>query len=223
MPSSVFIVAWGLSCGKTTGLSCSWPWDQTHVCKTLPSQSYTQYVPTWTDLLLKRILRLLSWEFSICKSLTQLFLYSNNPSEPSINQPTVCTSALQTVCRAYCLCHLQLFATPWTATRQAPLSMGFSRPEYWSGLPCPPPGDLPNPGIEPRSPALQADSLQSEPLGKPKNTGVGSLSLLQRIFPTQELNRGLLYCRQILYQLSYQRTYMLYKKKIRVNKLDKYF
>ena len=56
---------------------------------------------------------------------------------------------------------------------------GFSRQEYWSGLPCPPPGDLPNPGIEPRSPTLQADSLPPEPSGKPKNTGVGSLSLLQ--------------------------------------------
>ena len=49
---------------------------------------------------------------------------------------------------------------------QAPLSKGFSRQEYWSGLPFPPPGDLPNPGIEPRSPALQADSLLSEPPGK---------------------------------------------------------
>ena len=66
------------------------------------------------------------------------------------------------------------------------------------------PGDLPNPGIEPRSPELQADSLPSEPLGKSKNTGVGSLSLLQGIFPTQELNQGLLHCRRILYQLSYQ-------------------
>ena len=47
------------------------------------------------------------------------------------------------------------------------LSMGFSRQEYWSGLSCPPPGDLPNPGIEPRFPALQADSLPSEPPGKP--------------------------------------------------------
>jgi len=46
---------------------------------------------------------------------------------------------------------------------QDPLSMEFSRQEYWSGLPCPPPGDLPNPGIKPRSPALQADSLPSEP------------------------------------------------------------
>ena len=45
--------------------------------------------------------------------------------------------------------------------------MGFSRPEYWSGLPCPPPGDLHNPGIEPRSPALQVDSLPAEPQGKP--------------------------------------------------------
>ena len=65
------------------------------------------------------------------------------------------------------------------------------------------PGDLPNPGIKPASLALQADSLPTEPQGKPKNIGVGRLSLLQRIFPTQELNQGLLHCRQILYQLSY--------------------
>ena len=71
------------------------------------------------------------------------------------------------------------------------------------GCPGPPPGDLPNPGIEPRSLALQAYSLLSEPPGKPKNTGVGSLSLLQGIILTQESNWGLLHCRQILYQLSY--------------------
>ena len=59
------------------------------------------------------------------------------------------------------------------------------------------PGDLANPGIEPRSPSLQVNSLPAESQGEPKNTGVGSLSLLQRIFPTQELNRGLLHCRQI--------------------------
>ena len=52
--------------------------------------------------------------------------------------------------------------TPWTVAHQAPLSMGFSRQEYWSGLPFPSPGDLPNPGIEPRSPALQADYLPTE-------------------------------------------------------------
>ena len=84
------------------------------------------------------------------------------------------------------------------------LSMEFSRQEYWSGLPFPSPADLPNPGMEARSPALQADSLPAEPLEKPKNTGVGSLSLLQQIFPTQESIQGLLHCRWILYELSYQ-------------------
>ena len=53
-------------------------------------------------------------------------------------------------------------ATPWAVAHQAPLSMGFSRQEYWSGLPFPSPGDLPDPGIQPRSPALQADSLPTE-------------------------------------------------------------
>ena len=76
--------------------------------------------------------------------------------------------------------------------------------ECWNGLPRPPPGNLPNPGIEPRSLALQVDSLLSEPPGKPKNTGEGSLPLFQEIFLTQELNQGLLPCRRILYQLSYQ-------------------
>ena len=69
--------------------------------------------------------------------------------------------------------------------------MVFSRQEYWSRLLCPPPGDLPNPRIEPRSPTLQEDSLPSESPGKPMNPGVGSLSLLQGIFQTQELNWGL--------------------------------
>ena len=87
---------------------------------------------------------------------------------------------------------------------KVPLSMGFSRQEYWSGLPCPPlKRDLPNPGIEPRSSALHVDSLPSEPPGKPKNTGVGTLSLLQGIFPTQGSNPGLLHCTQTLYHLSH--------------------
>ena len=83
-------------------------------------------------------------------------------------------------------------------------SMEFSRPEYWNGYPFSSPGGLPNPGIEPRSPTLEADSLSAESQGKPKNTGVGRLSLIQGIFPIQESNRGLLHCRQVLYQLSYQ-------------------
>ena len=65
------------------------------------------------------------------------------------------------------LSRVRLFGTPWTVAYQAPPSMGFSRQEYWSGVPFPSPGDLPNPGIEPRSPALEADALTSEPPGKP--------------------------------------------------------
>ena len=61
------------------------------------------------------------------------------------------------------LSRVRLFATPWTVAYQAPWSMGFSRQEYWSGLPFPSPGDLPNPGIKPGSPALQTDALPSEP------------------------------------------------------------
>ena len=63
------------------------------------------------------------------------------------------------------LSHVQLFATPWTVTHQAYLSMEFSRQEYWSGLAFPSLGDLPDPGIKPGSPALQADTLPSEPSG----------------------------------------------------------
>ena len=177
---------------------------------------------------------------------------------------------------AYLLCVLScvwLYATPWTLCNpcQAPLSMRYSRQEYWSGSPFSSPGNLPNsgiqptspslpsgffttsatweaqshsvvsnclwphglsspwnspgqntgvgscsllqqiflnqgsnPGLQPRSPTLQVDSLPSEPPENPKNTGVGRLSLLQGIFPTQELNWGLLHCRQILYQLSHR-------------------
>ena len=65
------------------------------------------------------------------------------------------------------LSHVRLFVTPWTVAHQAPPSMGFSRKEYWSGLPFPSPGDLPNPGIEPGSPALQVDALTTEVPGKP--------------------------------------------------------
>ena len=68
------------------------------------------------------------------------------------------------------LSRVRLFATPWTVAHQARLSMGFSRQEYWSGLPFPYPGDLPNPGIKPGSPAFQADDLTSEPPGKHAQT-----------------------------------------------------
>ena len=65
---------------------------------------------------------------------------------------------------------VQLFVTPWTVAYQAPPSMGFSRQGYWSGLPFPTPGDLPDPGSEPRSPTWQVDALPSEPPGKPGTT-----------------------------------------------------
>ena len=82
-------------------------------------------------------------------------------------------------------------------------SWGFSRQEYGSGLPCPLPGDLPNPGIEPRSPILQADSFLSEPPGpRIPEWETYSCSRGSSIFLTQESNQGLLHCRLILYQLS---------------------
>ena len=124
---------------------------------------------------------------------------------------------------------VQVFVTLWSVAHQAPLSMGFSRQEYWSGwLFPPPPGDLPDPGIEPlslTSPALvggvsntsatKVKVAQSSPTLRPhviyspwnspdQNIGVGSLSLLQGIFPTQGSNPGLPHCRQILYQLSHK-------------------
>ena len=96
---------------------------------------------------------------------------------------------------AQSLSHVRLFGDPWTVAHRLLYPWGFFREDYWNRLSCPLPGDLPNPGTDPTSSALQADSLLSEPLGKPMNNGVGSLSFLQGIFPTQELNRGLLHCR----------------------------
>ena len=81
------------------------------------------------------------------------------------------TTVLPIWCVCYLLNHVWLFMTPWTIAHHAPLSMGFSRQEYWSGLPVPSPGDLPGPGIEPRSSTLQADSLPSESPGKPNIKG----------------------------------------------------
>ena len=96
----------------------------------------------------------------------------------------------------------------WTVVCQAPLPMGIIQARILdNGITMGyhgPPGDLSNPGIELRSPSLEVGSLPSEPPGKPKNSEVDSLTLLQGIFPTQELNWGLLHCRRILYKLSYQ-------------------
>ena len=92
-----------------------------------------------------------------------------------------------------CFCHVRFFATPWTVARQAPLSMGFSRQESWSGLPRPPPGDLPNPGIEPTSPmspALQADSLRLSHRGSPRLWDKHVLKKIQGLPAAQMKGRG---------------------------------
>ena len=102
--------------------------------------------------------------------------------------------------------HVQLFVTPWIIAHQAPLSMGILQARILEWVAMPSFRDLRNPGIKPRSRALQTDSLPYKPRGEPKNTGVGSLSLLQGIFPTQDSNWGLLHCRRILYWLNYQGT-----------------
>ena len=114
----------------------------------------------------------------------------------------ICTSCCAVLCLVAHVSGSVWPYGPWPARLLCP--WGFSRQEYWSRLPWPPPEDLPNTGIKPRSPVLLVDSLPSEPPRKPKNTGMGSLSLLQGIFLAQELNQGLLHCRRILYQLSYQ-------------------
>ena len=108
------------------------------------------------------------------------------------------------LCCAYLLSRIWLFANPWTVAWQAPLSMGILQARILECLPCPSSWTLPNPVIKLRSHALQAYSSPSERSGKPKNTGVGSLCLLEGIFLTQELSQSLLHCRRILYQLSYQ-------------------
>ena len=87
---------------------------------------------------------------------------------PAVAGGFLTTSA--TIVKVKSLSRVQLSVTPWTVAYQAPQSMEFSRQEYWGGLPFPSPGDLPNPGIEPRSPALQADALLFEPPGKPTIT-----------------------------------------------------
>ena len=82
---------------------------------------------------------------------------------------------LSDACTGYvCMLSLVQCVTPWSVARQAPLSMGFPRQEYWSGLACPPPGDLPDPGIEPTSPGLIGGFFTIEPPGKPAHTGQGT-------------------------------------------------
>ena len=92
---------------------------------------------------------------------------TNKHHELPVSWSTFLPSSCDIVSEVKSLSRVRLFATPWTVAYQGPLYMGFSRQEYWSALLFPSPGDLPNPGIEPGSPALWADVLPSEPPGKP--------------------------------------------------------
>ena len=95
---------------------------------------------------------------------------------------TVCVCVRACVCAPSCWVMSESLRPHGLKSTKLLCPWGFSRQEYWSGLPCPPPGDIHNPGIKPRSPVVQACSLPSEPPGKLKNTGVVNLSLLQGIF-----------------------------------------
>ena len=85
---------------------------------------------------------------------------------------------------------VQLSATPWTVDCQAPLSITLSRQKYWSGLPCPPPGELPNPGIKLESPALQTDSLPAELPGNPWRQQVTVKRIFSRVMRQSMIEEG---------------------------------
>ena len=107
--------------------------------------------------------------FPYISLIPSLFLFQNSSHLlRDYNQPITDLTALVTATSPQsCFIHVPLFARLWTVACQTPLSMEFSRQEYSSGLPFPSPGDLPDPGIKPGSPALQTHSLPSEPLGSP--------------------------------------------------------
>ena len=103
--------------------------------------------------------------------ITHVFLRKFTMNFPLKNPPGL--ALFSTESKFLMLCGTQVLqlcptlCNPWTVAHQTPPSTGFSRQEYWSGLPCPPPVDLPDPGVDPGSPALQVDSSLSEPPGKP--------------------------------------------------------
>ena len=109
-----------------------------------------------------------------------------SPVSPALVVGFIMTSTTCISCA--CLAtRVQQSATLWTASS---VNWGFSRQEYWNGLPYPPLGDLPNPGIKPRSPTVQVDSLPSEPPRNPRNTGVGSLSILRGVLHSPGIEPG---------------------------------
>ena len=119
---------------------------------------------------------------------------------PTVLHPETCTSSFALCCAQSCPtpCNPRDCSSPGSSVH------GTLQTRILEWVAMPSSGYLSNPGIKPRPSTLQVDSLPTEPPGKPLNTGVGSLSLLQGIFLTQELSQGLLHCRRILYQLNYQ-------------------
>ena len=103
------------------------------------------------------------------RDISTLTLLRVNPEFLGENSILLKHNHTSEVSEVKALSRVQLFGTPWTVAYQAPPSMGFSKQEYWSGLAFPSSGDLPDPGIKPRSPAFQADALTSEPPGKPQS------------------------------------------------------
>ena len=130
-----------------------------------------------TDLLKEGLPKQRGWEGSPHLALFLTFLSPSTPAatefvkKPEDTEPSGVSFPAdreEQGSEVKSLSRVELFATPWTVAYQASQSMGFSRQEYWSGLPFPPPGHLPDPGTEPGSPALEADALTSEPPGKPE-------------------------------------------------------
>ena len=160
--------------------------------------SVTQSCPTVCDPMVGSPQAPLSMEFSSQEHWSGLlFLTSGDLSHPGIKPKShvSCTGrgilyhcAIWEAHRGYMKVKVKLAPTICNPMNYRVRGIFQARIPEWVAFPSP--EDLPNPGIEPRSPTMQADSLPAEPLGKPKNTGVGSLSLLQRIILTQESNRG---------------------------------
>ena len=127
--------------------------------------------------------------YGVAESQTRLNDWTElNWTDPGKLDSMLLTSKVKVKVKVKSLSPVWLFGAPWTVAYQALLSMGFSSQEYWSGLPFPSPGDLPNPGIEPGSPALQTDALPSEPPGKPDFQDMVTNTFSTRVLrPTPEV------------------------------------
>ena len=191
--------------------SCDY--DHFKECESGSSRSQGHREITWPDLIAPQFCIFYSWETRRLRPHLIMSPWKPSPAnktkadlrqqrEPVLKYFTCMYHQRCVLCCAVLSC-VRLFRPHGLEPARLLCPGGFPRQEYWGGLPCPAPGVLPNPGIKPKSPALQANSFPSEPPGKHKNTGVGSLGL-QGNLPTQESNWGHLHCRWILYQLSYQ-------------------